>query len=414
MVNRNQKKILTLAVRAAEIMMRSGAEIYRVEDTVRRICMACRIHVVECFAIPTGIFISVDADTDGSLYTMVKRIRGGGIDLLKLSEINNFSRAFTTTNMSIEEGLERLEAIDNVPLFPAPIRIFGAALVSSLYCAIFSGNALSSLCAMFIGIISYVLAVALDRYDTNYFIKGFCCCATAGILALLCTYFGFSQDYGAMVIGTMMLFVPGGAITNSMRDLLSGDMISGVARMTEALVVAVSLASGAGVIVVLLTIMGLSGSPAHGLSLPFFVEVLLGAVSTLGFCLLFHIPKRSILPCAIIGGLGWAMFLISGSLGSSKVLSCFFAALLVGFLCGFASRTFKEASTVFIIPGIMPLVPGSGMYYTMLALLSHDYSLAASTGSQTLFMAGAIALGVMITGGFFKITSAIHRRLFRN
>ena len=56
-----QKKILKLALRAGELMMRSGAEMYRVEDTIRRICLACGIHRVDTFAIPTGIIVSIDS-----------------------------------------------------------------------------------------------------------------------------------------------------------------------------------------------------------------------------------------------------------------------------------------------------------------------------------------------------------------
>ena len=111
MINPLHKKVLILAVRAGEIMMKSGAEIYRVEDTIERICKACKIPYVEVFAMQTGIFVSLDSGDDNSdMYTYIKRIRGGGdTDLTKISEINRFSREFTTTDLSVDAGMKRLK-----------------------------------------------------------------------------------------------------------------------------------------------------------------------------------------------------------------------------------------------------------------------------------------------------------------
>ena len=120
MINSVQKKVLILALYAGEIMMKSGAEIYRVEDTVVRICKACRIDYVECFATTTGIFLSVDSgETDSDMHTFIKRITGSQIDLARISEVNTFSRVFTTTDLSIDDGFEQLRGIDATPGYSA-------------------------------------------------------------------------------------------------------------------------------------------------------------------------------------------------------------------------------------------------------------------------------------------------------
>ena len=104
-----KKAILHLAVRAGEIMMKCGAEIYRVEDTIVRICKACGIDNVEVFAMPTGIFVTLDNDlSNDSVSTYIRRIRSGETDLQKISLVNQFSREFTTTDLSIEAGMQRL------------------------------------------------------------------------------------------------------------------------------------------------------------------------------------------------------------------------------------------------------------------------------------------------------------------
>lgn len=249
--DKRNKKILILAVRAGEIMMKSGAEIYRVEDTIERICKACRIPYVDVFATQSGgIFVSLDSGGNKSdIFTYIKRIKGGGdTDLTKISEINRFSREFTTTDLSVDEGMKRLKEIDHIKPMPSPIRLLGAALVASFFSLIFGGNLIDFVCAFFIGGGSYLLSQFLSRYSINYFIRGFCCCAIAAFFALLASAVIPGSNYSSIIIGALMIFVPGVAITNSIRDFLSGDMLSGLARATEAFIIAISLAVGAGMI----------------------------------------------------------------------------------------------------------------------------------------------------------------------
>ena len=258
MIDLFQKKVLILAVRAGEIMMTSGAEIYRVEDTIERICKACKINYVEVFAMQTGIFVSLDSGADDSdMYTYIKRIKGGGdTDLMKISEINQFSREFTTTSLSVEDGMKRLKEIDHIKPLPFTIRLLGAALVASFFALLFEGNVFDFLCAFLIGSVSYLLSRFLSMYSIHYFIRGFCCCAVAAFLALVASSAVPHANYNPIIIGTLMIFVPGVAITNSIRDFLSGDMLSGLARATEAFVIAISLAAGAGVVLKLWYILG--------------------------------------------------------------------------------------------------------------------------------------------------------------
>ena len=238
-------------------MMKSGAEIYRVEDTVTRICKAGRISYVDVFATPTGIFITLDEGTrDSDVFTYIKRIKGSSTDLSTISEINRFSREFTTTDLSVEEGMEVLSEIEAKKPFPIGARLLGAALVASIFCTIFGGAVNDFPAAFVIGGISYFLSILLNKIDTHFFIKGFCCCFLATFLALIVTSAGFASDFSCIVIGTLMIFVPGVAITNSIRDFLSGDMLSGLARLAEALVIAVSLASGAGLMLKLWSVLG--------------------------------------------------------------------------------------------------------------------------------------------------------------
>ena len=249
MDKQRKKKILRLAVTAGEIMMRSGAEIYRVEETIIRICKACKVDNVEVFAMPTGIFVTLDNDaTDDSVATYVRRIQSSETDLTKISLVNQFSREFTTTDLSIEAGMHRLGEIDRQKRYHFTVRVIAASLVASCFAVMFGGNATDFGVAFITGAVCYTLSRFLEKYNINFFIRGLCCCALASFLALLISASLAKASYEPIISGTIMLFVPGVAITNSIRDFLSGDMVSGLGRMVEAFITAVSLAAGAGIV----------------------------------------------------------------------------------------------------------------------------------------------------------------------
>ena len=132
--------------------------------------------------------------------------------------------------------------------------------------------------------------------------------------------------------------------------------------------------------------------------------------ATLGFCIIFHVPPKHIPIAALIGSAGWLAYQACQMAIGSSVFSCFLASCAVGLLSDIASRVFKDAATVFIIPGILCLVPGSGMYNTMFALVAGELKDAAAVGSRTLMMAGSIALGLLVVGAVIRIVVSIARR----
>ncbi len=249
MVNKFQKKVLILALYAGELMMKNGAEIYRVEDTITRICKACRMSSVEVFATPTGVFVSIDTGgEEDDTQTYVKRIKGAETNLNKISKLNHFSREFTTTDLSVDEGMKRLKEIDQEKPYPFAVRLVGASIIASCFAMLFDGHAMDFAVAFVAGAPCYLFSLFLEKHQLNAFIRGFCCCALAAFITMLAVTTLPGASYEPILIGDIMIFVPGVAITNSIRDFLSGDMLAGTARLREALLTATSLALGVGVI----------------------------------------------------------------------------------------------------------------------------------------------------------------------
>lgn len=142
----------------------------------------------------------------------------------------------------------------------------------------------------------------------------------------------------------------------------------------------------------------------------YLCQFLLALFATAGFSVIFRVPVKHMPACVIIGAFGWVTYELSMTYFSSASFGCFFGACIVGLLSNIAAHYLKDAATIFIIPGILCLVPGSAIFNTMAALLRDDFGDAAQIGMETLCMAGAIALGLLVIGAILRVIYALVRK----
>ncbi|MDR1797078.1 MAG: threonine/serine exporter family protein [Clostridiales Family XIII bacterium] len=402
--------MLILALFAGEIMLKSGAEIYRVEDTMVRICRACKIDYVECFATTTGIFLSLDSGEDAAMHTFIKRINGCSIDLDKISRVNTFSRVFTTTDLSIEDGMEQLRAIRTQAGYSFLLRLIGAILVGAFYCPMFKGSIGDMFIAGGISGVAYLISSGIARLRFPDFIRILISCMGAAGLVLAAAALGAGDSISPVIIAATTIFMPGVAITNAARDFLSGDMLSGLARFAEAGMSAIAIAVGVGFGIQLWLLGGghVGADRTVVFGVPWFL--LFGFFSTLGFCYLFNVPKKHCLSVSAIGAAG--MFAFEAMYGGyGMIAACFFGTCLIAILAEVCSRAGKDATTIFIIPGIIPFVPGALLYETMSSVLVSDYTSAVSTGTEAVLVAGCIAIALVLIATFARLLLALTRKL---
>jgi len=408
-----QKKVLVLALYAGEIMMKSGAEIYRVEDTIVRICKACRIDYAECFATTTGIFLSIDKGKEHEeTHTFIKRIRGEEINLARISAVNNFSRDFTSTDLSIDAGFEQLKKISSEPRYSLLVRMIGAILAGMFFCPIFGGSVGDMLIAGLISCISYLLSIFIGHLKFPDFIRIFISCMAASGMVLAAAAMGASDSISPVVVAATVIFLPGVAITNAARDLLSGDMLSGTARLVEACIAAIAIAGGIGIGIQIWMLGG--GTIVHDRIVTFETPwfLLFGFFGTLGFGLIFNAPKKMLILVSLIGAVGmFILFFMTNEYG--LISASFFGACAIAILAEISSRAGKDATTLFIIPGIIPFVPGAPLYRTMSFMLEGNFSQAVEAGTQAFIIAGSIAAALVFIATFARLILAIINRLRR-
>ena len=405
-----KKQVLQLASRMGELMMAYGAESFRVEDTISRICKASGVDNVNVFVVPTGIFISIEPDhEDGEIMTSVRRLYSRTTNLCKMSRLNQISREFTSTDMTVETALSEINRIAEEPDRPLWLMLLGAGIASAFFAVIYSTNIMTFICAFLIGVFAEYLYIILSKIDMNFFIKGFTCCAAAATLSVMCQIVGLTPGYGAVIVGVIMLFTPGAALTNAIRDLLQGGMLSGVSAMAETMLIAVSLAGGVGIV---LKIRSLTAPPVSvtNIEIPLWATVILAAAAVAGYSILFYVPWKAMIASCFVGAFGWAACQAMSSMGQSSVVATLLGSFIVAAGALVCSRTLHLPNTVFIIPSIITLVPGALTYFTMRDFLAGNLNSAISLGVDTILTAGAIALGLFGFGAIVQVISQIRKR----
>ncbi len=238
-------KVLYIALEAGRIILQNGGETYRVEETIYRICSSYGINNAESFVTPTGIIVSV-IDKYGDTNSLVKRVKSRSVNLEKVSKVNDLARNIRNEGLTCEEVKERLEKIDNDKRYSLNTTIFFSALSSSLFTLLFGGSFSDSLVAFFIGAIIKYTCNLLAQNKLNDFFTNIIGGAIAAFLANLSVYCSLGTNSDMITIGSIMLLVPGLAITNAIRDTLAGDLLAALSRGLEAILTAVAIALGTG------------------------------------------------------------------------------------------------------------------------------------------------------------------------
>lgn len=247
-----------MALYAGEIMLKNGAETYRVEDTIVRLCKSRNFPYVEAYVTPTGIFASIDSkgESQDEIVSYIKRIKSRGINLDRVAQVNNFSRDFVQNTMSSDDALSILKKIDNLEPYSQKFRtFFGGGLIGGFSALLYGGDFPSFLGAFIAGCFVIFVLSYLENMGFPAFLANIVGGASIAIVAILLFFINPSLNVDKVITGAIMVMVPGVSITNAVRDSIAGDLVSGLARAVEAIIVATSIAFGVGFILKLWMIL---------------------------------------------------------------------------------------------------------------------------------------------------------------
>lgn len=246
-----EKAVMEIALEAGHILLENGAEIFRVEETMDRICRHYGLESGSAFVLSNGIFLTAGSERE-NFFAKVQHIPVSGTHLDKVAAVNQLSREVEQGKYdSIEQVKEELKRIKGMKGKPKWVQILASGIGSGAFCLLFGGNLEDTLVAFAAGLILYVyvlqISVHLSKIVGNLL---------GGLLVtLFCGlsyYAGIGQHMNFMIIGSIMPLIPGVAFTNAIREMADADYISGTVRMMDALVGFLSIAIGVGMGTVLL------------------------------------------------------------------------------------------------------------------------------------------------------------------
>ncbi|CUX27766.1 threonine/serine exporter family protein [Clostridium sp. C105KSO13] len=238
------KLVMNMAVMAGELMLRSGAETYRVEDTMYHILRTAGTQTVEASVMMTGIVATI-SNPDMEPITMIKRVQERGTNLNRIMQVNEISRNFCTGKLSLEAAFEEMKAISGKQ-YRVWVYNLATVVVPAGFSPLYGGGGAEILASAAVGAILALVITGGKKLQINGFIlDALSSLVVAAAAMLLKGLFPFLNN-DTVIISAIMPLVPGVAITNAVRDTLQGDYISGSARILEAFFKAVAIALGAG------------------------------------------------------------------------------------------------------------------------------------------------------------------------
>ncbi|MBO6045529.1 MAG: threonine/serine exporter family protein [Bacteroidales bacterium] len=395
MTPERSNEILAFAAEAGHTLLENGAEISRVEETMKIIASSFGVHKEHFFVLSNGIF------TTGSSYANVDFIPIKGARLDKVVAVNQLSRELSAGKYTLEEAKERLEEIRNMPEKPLWERIAGAALGSGSFCAIFGGSLLDCAAAFIAGTAVYLfLVLACSRMSKA--LGNICSGAVGTLLCILFHKMGFGVNLGNMIIGTLIPLIPGVAFTNGLRDIANEDYLAGVTRLLDAILVFLSIAIGVCITFLLHSYIAGSMIQLRGtITDPFTaavpVQMLAALVGTASFAVLFGVPRKFYFAAGVVGMFGWlAYLLVSRYTPLSVVGGTLIASTIVAFLSRLFAVKLKCPGTVFLICGDFPLIQGAGVFWSSYYVVSEQMYASLNAGFTAVKVTIAIVLGIII------------------
>lgn len=394
--------VLEVASEAGHILLENGAEISRVEDTMERISSHYGVHTGHFFVLSNGIFTT----SSSNKYANVEFIPIRGIQLSKVVEVNRLSYRIAADKVSLTQARAELDAIRDEPMKPAWEQIVGSAFGAAGFCAVFGGGFMDCAAAFVVGTLLYLFLLFVSSRYLSKIVGGICNSLVATLLCLASYRLGFGSSLSNIIIGAIMPLIPGVPFVNGVRDLADSDYIAGTTRLTDAMLGFFCIALGVGTSFVLdgsifQGMIELKGVTVNSETAGLGWQTLAAFIGTFAFAILFGVPRQQYATCGIIGAIGWAAFLIMTRAGiAGTMVSITFSTVLICLMSRMVAVWDKCPSTVYLLCGIFPLVPGAGIFWFTYYLVAEKFRLSMTTGFNAGMAAIAIVLGIILAMEF--------------
>lgn len=399
--------LMELASELGSHLAVAGAETFRIEESIVRVLAAYDLDS-RVYSVPHSLFITIIAP-DQLPITQLCRMKNIGTDLDAVEKYSNLCRQICIEKPDPRIALEWFRDTEiECKQYSFPIVLLGHMLVAGGLCVFYGGNAADCLCAGLCGLFLGLVDHFLSKVNSNAFFQKI----ASGFLMALFAYglaeLGLSRNIDTSVIGTLMLLVPGLLFTNALRDIIFGDINSGVNRIVTALLIAAAVALGtAAAWNTAESLWGIPSVPAPLVHRD-LVTCFATLVACIGFLFVWNIHGSGACLCALGGFLTWAAFCFADNNGYSYAMCCFFGTLVAASYAEVMARIRKYPAISYLVISLIPLIPGSYIYYTAQQAVQGNMNRFIHEGSLLVITAGIMAVGIILVSSAARIIHPLH------
>lgn len=384
---------------AGNLLLSSGAEIYRAEETMYRIADAMQIKDMDAYVTNRGIFASGNVPGKG-IESRIMSVPDKELNIDKIEAVNELSREFCSNRMDLSYLKTSLQNIANMGEQNVAEKILSYFLGAGCFSYAIGTSFRDSLCAAIIGsLVGFYMIWSKYRIKSRVLITIIASVLTA-LLSNLFVAIGLGSQLSFIIIGAMMDLVPGVSFVNSVREFSQNNFATGQTLLTSALLTCVSMASG--IALVELLVSGTIMTPSVIYDIPEISYLVMGirsiaaGLGTIAFALMFRVRKRHFVDCGVMGTITWLAYMICIKIWNNEAIAVFVS----GFAAVLASRVLavlrRCPATVFLMTSLIPLLPGISLYRTIYYLLMGNAQISMHFGKLCFLTAFTIAVSIAV------------------
>lgn len=387
--------LLDYLIELGTALMSAGCPTHRLEDLLVTVAEH-HGHQLDVFSVPTGLFVGLRTpEGEPSLTTMV-RVREWKHDLHLLSALDEVVNDVADEKLDIAAARQRIREVIKSPRpWSRAEQLVASGLGSAGAAVSLGGGWTDALLASCGGVVLRAIMLLLSEVSAVRTLESFVGGIVAGATAWVATQLSPGSLREVLILAIIVQLLPGLTLTTGLAELSTRNLVAGTARLMHAGITLLSLAFGIAIVVSLSKVVTPElAPPSERAPLEWWWQVMALLLAALSFGVMLGLPKKQLRVALAAGVLLWGVTLATRPLPG--VHAAFLNALALSLGANFWARLSRRPAQIFLMPGLLLLVPGALSFRSFDTLLSGDAVTGLSSAADVLLVAGGIVMGLLV------------------
>lgn len=386
--------LLDYLVELGSELLSAGCPSYRLEELLT-VVARLEGHEADVFAVPTGLFVGLRTPTGTAPAVSMVRVKEWRIDLERLAKLDELLNRVVDRTLSVNDARVELRRLTSAPRWPVAVQLLAGAGSSAGAAVSFGGGVSDFFIAGVGGLLLRAVLLRTQQEPGLRFLENFLGGAIAAVTAWFATLVWPGHSRDVLVLAVVIPLLPGMVLTTGLAEITFKNLVSGTARLVDAAVTLLSLVFG---IALALSFERWTGVRPEPSGVPeqasWWWQVIAIVVASASFGVSLGLPKEKLRIALASGAVVWSSQLALRTWPASS--SAFLSALVLAAAANAYARTTRRPAQLFLLPGLLLLVPGSFGFRSFDALLRGDYTQGASQAVDMFTLAGALVMGLLV------------------